>query len=74
MYPAVGKPHSHPSHPDYVPSVFPSAYGTSTCRSEQVMSRLHQRIEREKRQKLAEKEAEIEKCRIELSTRGGGET
>ena len=22
----VGKPHRHPSHPDYVPSVFPNVY------------------------------------------------
>lgn len=27
FYPHVGKPRTHPSHPDYVPSTFPKVYG-----------------------------------------------
>ena len=30
----AGKPHTHPAHPDYTPSVFPSVYGRSCDKSD----------------------------------------
>ena len=45
MLPLLGQPHRHPSHPDYVPSVFPSVYkkhvNTKLCqeRTERLMER-----------------------------------
>ena len=45
------QPHSHPGHPDYIPSVFPAENKLlSHKRSEQDMSRLHHFMERSAKQ------------------------
>ena len=58
----IGQPHSHPSHPDYIPSVFPAENKLlSHKRSEQDISRWHRRMERLARQaKRQMKETEEE--------------
>lgn len=36
---STGKPHSHPDHPDYVPSIFPSVYKKPTPIRRRVVNR-----------------------------------
>ena len=63
----IGQPHSHPSHPDYIPSVFPAENKLlSHKRSEQDISRWHRRMERLARQaKRQMKETEEDQERKE---------
>ena len=64
----IGKPNSHPSHPDYIPSKFPDVYKVKTSQSEQNFSRLHRRMERLARREEAEEvrrqAEEDERCQI----------
>ena len=58
----TGQPHSHPTHPDYIPSVFLAENKLfSHKRSEQDMSRFHRCMERSAKQaKCQMKETEEE--------------
>ena len=63
---ATGSPHQHPSHPDYVPSVFSFNRGNESGklryhrRMERMSRQEEQRLEKIRRQEQMEKEREIQ--------------
>ena len=66
----TGQPHHHPSHPDYVPSVFPTVYKkTATPDQRRVKRRCERCLHQQERHQLAldqERQAEEERYRNEV--------
>ena len=61
----TGEPHQHPSHPDYVPSLFPEMYKSTKSEDQQRAKRVYERAihQKERRQMAMDKQRQEEEER-----------